>query len=232
MGGVPKRAASAVLAVLGFSTVAWATPYWVAWEGDDFPENQGWTREHGPNGAEAVRTLQDGVMTLDGSQNPGGEYDGSTMHPLQGIHLGAGEAFAAEWRLRVESVDNPQYPWDIDVGLVTDDGWGVAFTFSTQAVRGLYELNWYVPFAQGEWHAFVLQSDDLRGYTLRMDGLVVREGYWTHVVPGAYVAWGDSVNVLSSVSQWDYVRFGVVPEPHGGVILWICAVLGTRRLQM
>jgi hypothetical protein len=59
---------AAVLA-LGASLAA-AEPYWVSWEGDDWPENQGWTRVWGNwdglyEGPGAYRTLDSGILTFD-----------------------------------------------------------------------------------------------------------------------------------------------------------------------
>ena len=55
-------------ALLG-TQVAGATPFWIAYEGDDYPENQGWERvygdEHGPNSGGAIRSLADGIFTED-----------------------------------------------------------------------------------------------------------------------------------------------------------------------
>jgi len=68
----------AVLSCAGYSA-ALAEPYWVAYEGNDFPENEGWGRRWGNwdgefEGDGAVRTVADGVLTID-SMYDEGVYD-------------------------------------------------------------------------------------------------------------------------------------------------------------
>ena len=46
------------------------------------------------------------------------------------------------------------------------------------------------------------------------------------------VTWGAATEGASSVSTWDYVRFGVVPEPAAGLLLGLAGLAGsTRRVQ-
>ena len=42
---------------------AGAEPYWIAYEGNDFPENEGWERY--VTGPPAVRWLEDGSLFVD-----------------------------------------------------------------------------------------------------------------------------------------------------------------------
>jgi hypothetical protein len=174
-----------------------------------------------------VRTLENGVLTLDGLTSPGGEYDFLYAQPSAGIQLAPGEVFVAEWRLRVGEIEG--YPWDPEIVFVANDRWGVSFTFSTDRLRGGYEINWLVLFTSGQWHSFSFWSDDLRTYTLAMDGEVVRNGVWKLAFAGPWAAWGDSGAQDSSSCEWDYVRVGIIPETGGSLILALCAVLGTRR---
>ena len=59
--------------LIGLALGAFVYPagaYYVAWEGDCLPEEAGWTRQWGDevgqyHGTGAVRTIQDGVMTMD-----------------------------------------------------------------------------------------------------------------------------------------------------------------------
>lgn len=225
MSGAWLRNLAAVwLYVLAAASPAMALPFWIAWEGDDWPENQGWTRDHGPGSTGDVRTLQNGVLTLDGLANAGPEYDYVYMEPSNGIHLAPGETFVAEWRVRVVGVEG--YPWDAGVVFISDDGWGAAFDFSTAGVAGGYEHNWYVPFVPGVWHSFRLLSGDFETYTLMMDGGVVREGVWNYVLPGPWASWGDGAIPPSSTSDWDYLRFGVTPEVGSLAMTVFCGALG------
>ncbi len=84
--------------------LARASPYWIAWEGNDFPENQGWERYWGDwqghqHGHGADRTLQDGVLRYD-SLFDDGVYDCSIMERPAQTDPGIAELFVAEWRLK------------------------------------------------------------------------------------------------------------------------------------
>jgi hypothetical protein len=51
-------------------------------------------------------------------------------------------------------------------------------------------------------------------YTLSIDG----EGVFTGLFEDqsflqSFLVWGDLANGAASLTRWDYVRFGVVPEP-------------------
>lgn len=229
MFGVPKWSASAVLAVLagfGFSTVAWAVPYWIAWEGNALPEDQGWTRYYGYGGA--VRTLQDGILTIDGTSSTN-VWDFVEMEFQDSIDPGPGETFVAQWRLQMHSVTG--WAWDASVGFVADDSWCVGFQFGMSSIRGGYETGVYIPYAPGVMHEFELHSNDMRTYRFYMDGQLVRNGAFVRLVGPARAGWGDGVQGSASRSSWDYFRFGVVPEPSGLVALFCCCALSARRVQ-
>ncbi len=64
------------LAALGMLVVpAGAEPYWITYEGNDLPENEGWNRYWGNadgeyQGGGAIRTIEDGVLTMDSLYDP------------------------------------------------------------------------------------------------------------------------------------------------------------------
>jgi hypothetical protein len=70
-------------------------------------------------------------------------------------------------------------------------------------------------------------------YRFFLDGHYVRDGAWD--IPSlneSYVAFGDAISGggVRSFAEWDYIRFGVIPEPHtvvlGMVAVWFS--LGRR----
>jgi hypothetical protein len=89
------------LAVLLYATVPLATAdqYWVAWEGDDFPENEGWERTISDGGAQ--RSLDAGTLVLD-SLHSVTIVDFYTIERT--INPDPGELFVLEWSLRVEEI--------------------------------------------------------------------------------------------------------------------------------
>jgi hypothetical protein len=229
MCGVPKWAASAVLAVLGFSTVACATPYWVAWEGNDFPENQGWERSvyNNPD----VRTLADGMMTLDGL-NTGGGWDGYEQHLQGNLDPDPGEVFIMRWRMRVETIQGGNY--DPIVFVSSDDAWDVSFHYAMNRIHSPGEGpgGTVIPFAPGVFHTYEFMSPDMRTYELRIDGQLVRNGFFQHLVGPSWLGWGDGGGLERSRSTWDYFRVGVaVPETSSfGVLLSLgVAATSVRR---
>ena len=64
-----------LLAALGvLVTPAGAEQYWIAYEGNDSPENEGWERTFcDPNGVVgqggAIRTIEDGALVLDSRES-------------------------------------------------------------------------------------------------------------------------------------------------------------------
>ncbi|MFN0137922.1 MAG: hypothetical protein ACKVS9_17605 [Phycisphaerae bacterium] len=189
---------------------AWASPYWVACEGNDYPENEGWIRNvDGP--APAQRSLSDGIMTLDGLADRQIDDWYLLERPLD---AGADETFIMQWRLRVNAINShPLYPYDQSVAMFTDTDRGLSLVYGVHGFRNYFEdVNF--TYAPHEFHSFELRSTDMLTYQLWMDGTVIHAGvFWDPAVTSSYVAWGDGVQGSASISEWDYFRFGVVPEP-------------------
>lgn len=194
-----------------------AEQYWVAYEGNDFPENEGWTRIVANGGA--VRTVVDGVLTLDGRASA---LIADACQMSRPVDPSNGEMFVMQWRLRVDSVSAREDP---TIAVFSDDGMSVAFEFAESYLISVFEPVRQVEFEPFVWHEFELNSTDMRRYTLSMDGVPILEGECVQVITTSEVGWGDSVVGTASLSRWDYVRFGVVPEPAtaiacaGGLVL-------------
>ncbi|MBK9127751.1 MAG: hypothetical protein IPM13_08105 [Phycisphaerales bacterium] len=212
-----------ILAALMLAPPAAATPWWVAWEGDDFPENEGWTRTVA--GQPSQRTLEDGVMTLDSLGTTGG-WDGYQLMRSGGRDPGPGETFVLRWRMRVEAVEG--WAWDPGLGVLSDSAWYVSFLFSIDRIWSPYEYV-ILSFAPGVFHAWELRSSDMRNYELYLDGALIRQGYLVRSVDPAWVAsWGDSVLGPRSRSSWDYVHLGVVPECSTSGLVAVLGLMAAR----
>jgi len=215
-----------LMGILGgaFAGVARGEPYWVAWEGNDFPENEGWERYHyGAKGPSADRSLTGGIMTLDGL---------ASIEIVDGYRLdrpldpGPGEEFVVRWGLRVNEVAS-DYPYDPGLAVYSDDAWHFVLVIGVDEVHSVLEQE-EIGFEPGVFHAWEFRSRDMRSYTLLVDGSVIRTG--SFLASGAVesrVDWGDVVAGANSHSDWDYFRFGVVPEPASWVSL-LALFCGTR----
>lgn len=186
-----------------------ADTYWVTYEGNDFPENEGWTRSYGAGGAD--RWIDDGVLVLDGRADIG-IYDSYSM--LRPVDPEPGELFIVRWRLKIQDLSG----WaDPAVGVFSDESWSVAFTFSESQVINLDDPDMSATFEPGVFHCFELRSWDMRSFELRIDNTVALAGDFVHVITASKVTWGDGAVGSASLSQWDYYSFGVVPEANSAV---------------
>jgi hypothetical protein len=222
-----KRQLTLTLATLLAATAgALATPYWVDWE-DGWPEAQGWTRDI--LGGGDVRTLADGMMTLDGLNSPPGfVWDAYEQFRPGAIDPGPGETFVMQWRMRVDGVTNGN--WDPGVFVYSDEWWALSFEFSMGELWSTYEGPFArVPFSAGVFHEYEVRSSDMRTYDLFIDGSLARGGAFVHnIPPGSFVGWGD-VTGSSSLSVWDTFRYGVVPEPGGAAPLILVLIAARAR---
>ena len=215
--------------MLALAASAAAEPYWISYEGSDFPENQGWTRtfcdENGIVGqGGAIRSLEDGALVLD-SRASTTIVDFYERH--QPVDPDPGEMFVMEWRLKVDDV-LPHV--DPSIALFSDSFRAVGFEFSHNAIHSVFESDATIPFTPDEFHAFELRSTDMQSYELRLDGDVVLLGNFASVFQAGRVGWGDAIQGGRSLAAWDYVRCGVVPEPNlGALIMVILAWHSGRR---
>lgn len=207
-------------------SVASAETYWVEWTGDAYPETEGWTRYSSDPPAE--RWLEDGSLFIDSRADwfISEEY----WYPGPGMMtLEEGETFVYRWRVKIDEVTV-----DIDpgVGLMSDEDFTVVFLLATDHVISFYEPEKYASFAVGEYHEFLFESFDMQTYSLYIDSGLAFEGtFFDSSFSGAGVSWGD-ITTHRSLSEWDYVEFGVVPEPGSGLGLLLLCILWLSKRSM
>jgi len=145
------------LILLAFGTVlAQAEQYWIAYEGNDFPENEGWVRYSSDPPAE--RWLEDGNFFID-SRADVPIVENYTLYFDSGLDPGPGETFIMRWKLNVHEAT----PWeDPGVYVILDDLYSVAFLFAESYLLSFYEPDVYVEFEPGMFHEFEMRSDDMR----------------------------------------------------------------------
>ncbi len=203
------RTFTAIVTGLLVVGAARASPYWIDYEGasGQFPEEQGWQRI--TNGGGANRWFDDGWLVIDGTASTN-ITDYYAWHLDGHLDPGPGEEFVAIWRIRVDDLNGRHDP---GLSIRSDAGWRVGFVMSLDTIESIYEDGISAPFEPGVDHIFALRSDDMRAYTLSIDGVPEIEGnFWFSLSGASQVQWGDMVNGASSLARWNYYQFGVVPE--------------------
>ncbi len=191
------------LAVCGAS----ADQYWIAYEGNDFPENEGWRRITRAGGAN--RFLERGHLVIDSLASTQ-IVDGYEMRRPGQFDPDPGELLVVEWRVQIDSVVGFT---DIVIVVSSDDEWEVGFEMNMDTIRSVLEPGVVASFEPGVPHQFDFRSVDMRAYELRIDGSPTISGSFRPLFDSSRVVWGDGIQGSASLSRWDYFRFGVVPEP-------------------
>jgi hypothetical protein len=218
-----------LLILLAFGPVlCQAEPYWVRYEPASglFPDEDGWTREVSDPAPE--RWIADDLLFIDSRASYGMTdiyrmYSDGTQDP------GAGETFVARWRLKVDEIG----VWgDPGMIVVSDDQY-------CMWVECGYDELWtypfvdFVPFEPGLFHTYELQSTEMRQFQLYVDGALALQGPLVGSISAPKVSWGD-MSTDSSLAEWEYFEFGVVPEPSAllctlAAATMACASRATRR---
>jgi hypothetical protein len=206
------------------ASAATADQYWIAYEGDGWPEDEGWWHIWGDE--QAHRWIEDGALVID-SLHDIGIADFYEMHMNGQLDPEPGETFVLQWRLLVQQVVGFRDP---GLGVFSDEMWAVGFEFDEGSILSVFEYGVAAKFEPGIFHRFELRSGDMRHYDLWIDGEPAMSGDFWHALSRSTVGWGDFVQGSASLSRWDYVRFGVVPEPESATLLWL-GVLAWRNLR-
>ncbi len=206
-----------------------AEPFWIAYEGNDFPENEGWDRnfgnQEGPGKGGALRSLSDGVFRISGLAD-NQIYDVYELD--QPIALDERESLLVEFRLRIDPFSDED---DVGAAIGISDPPGLlGIQFGPTAIYSSFE-NLEFGIDMTGFREIAIQSDDLIHYLLHVDGNLIWSGVWDSFVSmDSFVGWGDAVQGRRSASEWDYFRVGVIPEAAtSSYILVACAWAFYRR---
>ena len=209
------------------ASAARASPYWIAYEGNDFPENEGWLRWTDWGGAQ--RWIENDALVIDSRADPR-ICDYYQRRHAGNLDPGPGETFILQWKITVDEV-KVGYS-DAVVGLFSDEKWGVGFGMAEDYVWSAFETGVSAPFTPYVAHEFELRSSDMRSYVLSIDGQPIIQGSFWLSLTNSEVSWGDGVVGAAGLAHWDYIRYGVVPEP-GSIVLGMLSALllstSTRR---
>jgi len=220
------RVLNIMLAMLLGAVTARASPWWVSWNGDAYPETEGWTRWSSDPPAE--RWLEDGKLFIDSRAVPGAYEEYGQERPAQ-MTLAPGETFLMSFRVKVDDVIGTGHT-DPGVWVWSDDQWAVGFDLGVDIIWSDYEPTKWASFTPGVFHDFLAASPDMRSYTLSIDGIPALEGSFCESLfygPGA--GWGDVMSGRS-LSEWASVECGVVPEP-SGILCMLGALCSCFRLR-
>lgn len=197
-----------------------ADQYWVAYEGNDFPENEGWERvygdENGPQQGGSNRSLENGLLVLDSTRNHL-IYDGYFWR--QELNPDPGELFICEWRVNV--IENNGVLPESRVVIARDGRGTLGLQIGYDYLRSSRE-DWSLPFEPGVAHTFRVESTDMLSYSLLIDGYFAHSGIWDlNSLNESYIVFGDGVSGggITGIAEWDYIRFEVIPEPSSAVLV-------------
>jgi hypothetical protein len=207
-----KTLSALTVALLAFAGSAMGEQFWIEYDAScgQYPEQVGW--DHLAMGGGAQRSLDGGVLTLDGLASTTIVDDYGMLHPIE---LASGESFLMEWRLRVDEVHGFADP---AVGVWSEGNGRLALDYSETSIYSLLEGVW-IDFEPHVFHDYSLVSTDMRTYTLLIDGSAAYTGHFVSPCTLSGVDWGDEISGARSLSEWQYVRFGVVPEPTAALLL-------------
>ena len=200
--------------------VSQAEEYWYSYQGNDFPENEGWSRfygdENGPYQGGAERSIEDGIFIVDSLRDTM-VFDSYRME--RSLDPEPGELFVMRWRLCVDEAISSVDPV---VSVFSNEYRAAAFEFSETYVANTFEYGTRAEFEPGVFHDFQFMSSDMTSYELYIDGILAMSGMFFDVFECSRVGWGDGIQGGRSLSRWDSFEFGVVPEPACG---YLCVAL-------
>ena len=206
-------------------TPASADEYWVSYEGNDFPENEGWIRVFSAGGA--IRTIEHGALVLDSRLSAQIVDFYSIERP---VDPEPGETFLMRWRMRIDDIP-VGFPFDPTVVVFSDQFTAVGFEIAEDRIQSTFEPGLMGTFSPGLFHLFEFWSDDMASYDLYVDGQLLFGGSFYSVFNQSRVSWGDGIQGGRSLAVWDRFEFGVVPEPSTllSVACASLAMFGRRR---
>lgn len=177
---------------------------------DTFPEEGVFTRHIWKGGA--VRTLKDGILTLDTLHDPDAEDYYTYIRLGEMDPNGPGEVLVVEWRLFVEKVDGE---YGASVGVFGDDDGAIGFNISRDRVLNPFDGTLDLSIESGRFHWFRLETADMIWYRLYVDAELRHVGrVWRPGFGESRLAWGEGIQGYGALEHWDFLRAGVLRR-HG-----------------
>jgi hypothetical protein len=191
-----------------------------SYEGDSFPEDDGWQRAVY---CTPVRSLDGGELVVDVELGcdgpPGGDRD--TYTRSIGEFAGTG-SFFFEWRV-ITNGDRSEIIGVAPCSFVTADLYGVSyhFTIARDQVRLIRDNFLPIIFVDLQWdvlHTYRLELRAGKEYRWFIDGEVVDVGTPEGAYPTetAVVQWRTKAWYLPNTTWWSYIRYGHLPADASG----------------
>ena len=195
----------------------------VSYEAKSFPEQNGWKRierSYWPD-----RWLDSGWFVLNPKiWHPDPPRQGEDDFYRRELDEFAGsESLFVQWRVETTGIRE-----EIDAvapaSIVASGQRGVRyhFTISRDLVRFIrgaeYPLVW-VEIEPGVPHTYRVEIRGEEHYAFWIDGVLIDEGEPTqrpYPTEDSFMIWGARAAWVESVTRWDYVRYGVIPEDGSG----------------
>lgn len=220
---------------LWLAPLAAADPFYLRYDANVLPEEDGWTRFAVHDYENSIRTVEGGIFTLDtrASLEIGDLYELWSPN----IAPDPGEVLRVSWRMRtVESLEAFPYT-DVALGINAFDHTFVSFyiapdyVIENEYLYGATDLITHIDPSRA--HDYTLVSENLSYYVLFIDGSPAITGHfhgygWPDT---SRVVFGDSIVGLSSLSEWDYVEVAVVAEPSAMTLAAAGCVLLRRKAR-
>jgi hypothetical protein len=191
---------------------------------DRFPESEAWWRHTNDPFQRIRRGIDNGVFWLDTRAS----LSISDLYKFEDLALepSGGEPLRITWRMRTLETNTFGVQSDVALAFRNSAGDYVQFFLAPEFVfeRGsgppgapqhLYRI------APQAFHTYVFETPDGQSYDLNVDGEFAFEGIfqsWSR--PGApQVVFGDTIHGNWSLSEWDFIRIQLVPEPGSGLLV-------------
>jgi hypothetical protein len=178
-----------------------ADPYWLASEGDDFPENEAWTHLCHPPVAD--RWIQNAALVIDSLADADTVEYVSTNRPLDPRPR---DLLVCRCGLKGEQAIGYDDP---GVSIFSDKSSAVGFSLSEDTLFSSFQSGLSCAFAAGDFRAFELRSPDMRHYELYIDARLALTGSFWLSLWSSQLSCGHVVDARASLSRWDYFRPGV-----------------------
>lgn len=203
------------------------------YEGNAFPEEEGWIRQ----GSEtALRDLDDGwlVQEIQPWYDPPVMNGGDSDYYLQYLAQYQGAPFFAEWRMMS---DAPPAEVDHHNGAALMVLVGGPVTYHFNVANGLVQFytgyfpNLYFNVEPDVLHTYRLEVSGADWFEFYIDGVLVAADVpeADFPTPDARMSFGGRYHLAGHTTRWDYVRYGAIPEPATELLLLAGAGLMVAR---